>query len=160
MERVGVIGGSGLYQLEGLKKKDEVSLDTPYGVPSDKFILAELEGREVVFLPRHGRSHTIGPSWINYRANIYGMKKLGVGRIISLTACGSLKEEFAPLDFVIPTQFVDRTNQARNYTFFDEGIVAHISFAHPICEDFANIVYAHAQKEHIRIHFGGTYLNM
>ncbi|MDD5195483.1 MAG: S-methyl-5'-thioadenosine phosphorylase [Candidatus Omnitrophica bacterium] len=160
MARIGVIGGSGLYQLEGLKVKKEVAVTTPFGKPSDKFILAELSGREIVFLPRHDKNHTIGPSGINYRANIYGMKQLGVEWIISVTACGSLKENLRPMDFVIPTQFVDRTNQARPQTFFDRGIVAHISFANPVCEHLAKNLYAAAKKTKVRSHYGGVYVNM
>ncbi|UCG35764.1 MAG: S-methyl-5'-thioadenosine phosphorylase [Candidatus Omnitrophota bacterium] len=160
MERIGIIGGSGLYQLEGVKVKKEISLNTPFGDPSDKFILVELDGREVVFLPRHGKAHSISPSRINYRANIYGMKKLNVGWIISVSACGSLKEELKPLDFVIPTQFVDRTNQARAHTFFDEGIVAHIGFAQPICTELAKVVQKAAEGVGVTVHYGGTYLNM
>lgn len=160
MGRIGIIGGSGLYNLEGLIKKEEISVATPFGDPSDKFMLGELDGKEVVFLPRHGRDHNIGPSWINYRANIYGMKKLGVTRIISVSACGSLKEEIKPLDFVIPTQFVDRTNQSRKMTFFDQGIVAHVAFAHPVCMDMAKYVYEIGKSIVENIHFGGVYLNM
>ena len=160
MEKIGIIGGSGLYQLEGLKVKDEVSVQTPFGDPSDKFIIGELDGKEVVFLPRHGKAHAISPSRINYRANIYGMKKLNVGWIVSVSACGSLKEELKPLDFVIPTQFVDRTNQARAYTFFDEGIVAHIAFAQPVCEGLANLIEKCAKEVGVTTHLGGTYLNM
>ncbi len=160
MGKIGVIGGSGLYDLENLKKIEEVSLDTPYGSPSDKFIVSELEGKEVIFLPRHGKHHQVNPSNINYRANIYGMKKLGVKRIISISACGSLKEEYKPLDFVIPIQFVDRTNQARKYTFFDQGITAHIGFAHPICKNLAEILKQAAENSKMTTHHGGTYLNM
>lgn len=161
MERIGIIGGSGLYKIEGLKKIKEVSLKTPFGEPSDKFLIAEFARREVVFLPRHNRNHTISPSKINYRANIYGMKKLGVGWILSLSACGSLQEKIKPLDFVLPLQFVDRTNQARQYTFFDEGVVAHISFAHPVCERLAKIVFNQSKKiKKLKVHYGGTYLNM
>jgi len=160
MKRIGVIGGSGLYQLEGLKEIEKVSLDTPYGAPSDQFLVSELNGKEVVFLPRHGKNHQVNPSSINYRANIYGMKKLGVERIISVSACGSLKEEYKPLDFIIPTQFVDRTNQARKYTFFDEGITAHIGFAHPVCKNLAEVLKQAAEKSKITTHYGGTYINM
>ena len=124
MGRIGIIGGSGLYKIEGIKDVKELSVNTPFGDPSDKFVIGNLEGKEVVFLPRHGVGHRISPSEINYRANIYGMKKLGVERIISVTACGSLKEELKPLDFVLVDQFVDRTNHAREMTFFDKGIVA------------------------------------
>ena len=160
MAKLGVIGGSGLYELEGLKKVEEVSLDTPYGAPSDKFLISELDGKEIVFLPRHGKHHQINPSCINYRANIYGMKKLGVERMISISACGSLKEEYKPLDFLIPIQFVDRTNQARKYTFFDEGITAHVGFAHPVCESLAKVLKQAAENSKITAHYGGTYINM
>ena len=160
MARIGIIGGSGLYQIEGIKKVKEISLTTPFGKPSDKFILGELAGKEVVFLPRHGRGHRISPSEINYRANVFGMKKLGVERIISVTACGSLKEELRPLDFVVVDQFVDRTNQARKMTFFDKGIVAHIMFAQPICKELSRIVYDSGKSLNLTLHNGGTYINM
>ncbi len=160
MGRIGVISGSGLYDLENLKKIEEVSLDTPYGTPSDEFTISNLEGKEIVFLPRHGKHHQSNPSEINYRANIYGMKQLGVEKIISISACGSLKEEYKPLDFLIPNQFVDRTNQARKYTFFDQGITAHVGFAHPICKDLAKTLKQAAQNCKITAHYGGTYLNM
>jgi len=158
--KIGIIGGSGLYKLEGIEGIEEISLLTPFGEPSDKFILGKFHGKDVVFLPRHGRSHTVNPSHINYRANIYGMKKLGVQWLISVTACGSLKEELKPLDFIIPTQFVDRTTKGRVNTFFDEGIVVHVSFAHPVCMDLASLVYKAAQEKKMSVHFGGTYLNM
>ena len=157
---IGVIGGSGLYGIEGIKIKKSLKVETPFGDPSDKFIVGELNKKEVVFLPRHGKGHRINPSRINYRANIYGMKKLGVERLISVSACGSLKEELRPLDFVIPLQFVDRTNQARKGTFFDDGITAHIAFAHPVCEDLAKLVHAAAESSGVTAHLGGTYLNM
>lgn len=160
MERIGIIGGSGLYKFDGIDIKKEIAIVTPFGKPSDKFIVAEFAGKEIVFLPRHDKRHSINPTEINYRANIYGMKKLGVGRLISVTACGSLKGEYKPLDFVIPTQFVDRTNQARKQTFFDKGVVAHISFAQPICEDLARMVYVCAEKIGVTVHYGGTYVNI
>ncbi|MGB2705377.1 MAG: S-methyl-5'-thioadenosine phosphorylase [Candidatus Omnitrophota bacterium] len=160
MARIGVIGGSGLYDIEGIEIKEKKRIRTPFGEPSGEFTVGELGGKEVVFLPRHDRGHRINPTRINYRANIYGMKELGVERIISVTACGSLKEELKPMDFVIPLQFVDRTNQARQYTFFDEGIVAHISFAHPVCEDLAKVVYNAAKDNGVTAHLGGTYINM
>lgn len=159
MGKIGVIGGSGLYDLEELEDKKWIEVKTPFGKTSDKFLLAMFQQKEVVFLPRHGRGHNISPSKINYRANIFGMKSLGVERIISITACGSLKEEIRPLDFVIPDQFIDRT-QGRENTFFDDGIVVHISFSHPICLALANIIYKTAKEEDIRIHLGGTYINM
>jgi len=157
---LGIIGGSGLYKIEGIRNIKEVKVKTPFGDPSDKFILGNLAGKEMVFLPRHGVGHRISPSKINYRANIYAMKKLGVDRIISVTACGSLKEEIPPLDFVVVDQFVDRTNQARNMTFFDQGIVAHIVFAHPVCEELASVVYEAGKNLKLNMHKGGTYLNM
>ena len=160
MGRIGVIGGSGLYKIEGIKIIEEKKIDTPFGEPSDKFTIGELSGKEVVFLPRHNKDHNVSPTHVNYRANIYGMKKLGVERIISVSACGSLKEELKPLDFVIPNQFVDRTSQARKHTFFDKGIVAHISFAYPVCNKLAKAVNEAALKEGVTVHFGGTYLNM
>lgn len=121
MNRIGIIGGSGLYKIEGLKNVRQISVKTPFGKPSDRFVLGTLEGREVVFLPRHGVGHRISPSEINYRANIYAMKKFGVERIISVTACGSLKEDIKPLDFVVADQFVDRTNHARDMSFLIRG---------------------------------------
>lgn len=160
MERIGVIGGSGLYNLEGVKIKEEISIETPFGFPSDKFILAELQGREIVFLPRHGHNHSISPSCINYRANIYGMKQLNAGWIISVSACGSLRKELKPLDFVIPDQFVDRTNQGRVNTFFDEGVVAHIAFADPVCSKLSEKVFEAARDSGVTVHSGGTYINM
>lgn len=160
MGRIGIIGGSGLYNIDGLKGVKRVEVTTPFGKPSDAFVTGTLEDREVVFLPRHGVGHRISPSEINYRANIYGMKKLGVERIISVSACGSLKEEIKPMDFVVVDQFVDRTNQAREMSFFKNGIVAHLVFAHPVCGSLSALLYESAQKAHIRAHKGGTYINM
>jgi len=160
MVKIGIIGGSGLYEIEGVKNVKKLAVKTPFGEASDEYISGELEGQEVVFLPRHGKGHKISPSEINFRANIFGMKKLGVDRIISITACGSLKEEIRPLDFVLPDQFVDRTNQARKTTFFSGGIVAHISFAEPVCQDLAKILYDCTKQLGISAHLKGTYLNM
>jgi len=160
MGKIGIIGGSGLYKIEGIKNIKEISVSTPFGKPSGKFISGSLEGKEVVFLPRHDIGHRLCPSKINYRANIYGMKKLGVTNIISVTACGSLKEELRPLDFVVVDQFVDRTNNAREMTFFDNGVVAHIVFAHPICSELAQAIYQAGKSLNLRIHKGGTYINM
>lgn len=160
MGRIGIIGGSGLYQIEGLTGVKKLSINTPFGRTSDKFIVGQLGDKEVVFLPRHGVGHFINPSEINYRANIYAMKKLGVGTIISVTACGSLREDLKPLDFVIPDQFVDRTNQARKMTFFENGIVAHMSFADPVCKSTAQVVNKAASSLGLKVHFGGNYLNM
>lgn len=160
MAKVGIIGGSGLYKIDGIKNLKEVNVVTPFGKPSGKFKVGILEGHEIVFLPRHDLGHRLNPSEINYKANIYGMKKLGVDRIISVTACGSLREDYKPLDFVLPDQFVDRTNQARKMTFFDNGIVAHISLADPFCKDFMTYIHGVIKKLGINVHLGGTYLNM
>jgi 5'-methylthioadenosine phosphorylase len=164
MGRIGIIGGSGLYKMEGIKKVEEVEINTPFGKPSEKFIIGELDAREVVFLPRHGVGHRISPTEINYRANIYGMKKLGVDRIVSVTACGSLKDELKPLDFVVVDQYVDRTNHAREMSFFTDGIVAHISFSHPVCPQLSDLLYDagyEAGKDlKVKMHKGGTYINM
>ncbi|MDD2688697.1 MAG: S-methyl-5'-thioadenosine phosphorylase [Candidatus Omnitrophica bacterium] len=160
MARIGIIGGSGLYKIEGIKIKKEMEFNTPFGKPSGKFVIGSLEGKDVVFVPRHDVGHRLSPSHINYRANIYAMKKLGVERIISVTACGSLKEELRPLDFVIVDQFVDRTNYARDMSFFEEGIVAHIEFAHPVCAELGGILYKTATDLKIKAHNGGTYINM
>jgi 5'-methylthioadenosine phosphorylase len=160
MGRIGIVGGTGLYRIEGLKDIKEIKIRTPFGKPSDRFILGKLEDREIVFLARHGFGHRITPSKINYRANIYGFKVLGVERIISVSACGSLKEELRPLDFVIPLQFFDRTNQARKMTFFEKGITAHVSFSDPVCLELANIVNETVKSMDLRVHFGGTYINM
>jgi 5'-methylthioadenosine phosphorylase len=164
MRRLGIIGGSGLDRMEGIKKIKELEVDTPFGEPSDKLILGELDRQEVVFLPRHAVGHRISPSEINYRANIYAMKKLGVERIISVTACGSLRDDFRPLDFVVVDQYVDRTNHARKMSFFENGIVVHISFSHPVCPDLTALLYDagyEASKDlKIKMHKGGTYINM
>ena len=160
MGKIGIIGGSGVYDIEELRNRRSQKVSTPFGEPSDEFITGELAGREVVFLARHGQGHRIIPSELNYRANIFGMKKLGVDRIISVTAVGSLKEEIKPLDMVLPDQFVDRTNQARKTTFFGEGIAAHISFADPVCPQLRNVLYEAAKKSGVTIHKSGTYLNM
>jgi len=164
MGRIGIIGGSGLYEMEGIKNIKHVSVDTPFGSPSNKLTIGILEGREIVFLPRHGVGHHISPSEINYRANIYAMKKLSVERIVSITACGSLKEDIKPLDFVVVDQFVDRTNHAREMTFFDHGIVVHISFSHPVCKELSELLYDagyEAGKDlRIKMHKGSTYINM
>src|SRR5207253_2418683 len=141
---IGVIGGSGLYSMPGFEAHEELSLETPFGKPSEAYIVGRLEGRDVAFLARHGRGHRTSPSELNFRANIYGMKMLGVERILSLSAVGSLKEEHRPLDFVIPDQFFDRT-RGRASTFFSDGLVAHISFADPICPQLADIVHQAAR---------------
>ena len=154
---IGIIGGSGLYDIPGLEEKRERQIDTPFGSPSDAFILGRLEGKRVAFLARHGRGHRILPTELNFRANIYGFKLLGVKRLLSASAVGSLKLEHKPLDFVLPDQFVDRTRQ-RVSTFFGEGIVAHISFADPICSQLAQQVEAASGKINFPIKRGGSYV--
>lgn len=156
---IGVIGGSGLYAMPGFAAQEEVILETPWGAPSEAYVVGELAGRRVAFLARHGRGHRISPSELNFRANIHGFKQLGVERIISLSAVGSLKEELRPLDFLIPDQFFDRT-RGRDSTFFGEGLVAHISFAHPICPQLADLVEASCRKVGVNVRKGGTYLCM
>jgi len=160
MGKIGIIGGSGLYKIDGLLDIKEVKLDTPFGSPSDSYITGKLGGAEVVFLPRHGRGHRILPSELNYRANIYGMKKLGVEQIISISAVGSFKKELKPLDIVLPDQFVDRTNQARKTTFFGDGIVGHISFAEPVCASLKDVIHKSAKELGLNVHNRGIYLNM
>lgn len=157
--RIGIIGGSGLYQMEALKEVREVAMTTPYGRPSDRLILGKLEGVPVVFIARHGRGHTILPSEINYRANIFAMKKLGVERILSVSAVGSMKEEIAPGHVVIPDQFYDLT-KGRKSTLFGEGIVAHVSLAEPICPELIEIVMEAGSRAGATLHRGGTYLCM
>jgi 5'-methylthioadenosine phosphorylase len=156
---IGIIGGSGLYSMPGFEQQEEASIDTPFGRPSDNFVLGTLAGRKVAFLARHGRGHKIMPTELNFRANIYGMKSLGVERIISLSAVGSLKEEHRPQDFVIPDQFFDRT-RGRVSTFFGEGIVAHISFSDPICPELARVVAGACREVGVTVKEGGTYLCM
>lgn len=156
-KRIGVIGGSGLYHIGGLKDVKEIEVDTPFGRPSDKYLLGRLEEREVVFLSRHKRGHKIMPSELNFRANIYGMKKLGVEWLISVSAVGSMKEEIKPGDIVIPDQFFDRT-KSRPSTFFGDGIVGHVSMANPVCSQLADILYYIGKNMGISIHRGGTYL--
>lgn len=158
--KIGIIGGSGLYQMEGLSEVREVSLDTPFGKPSDNYILGTLEGQAVAFLARHGRGHKLQPSELPFRANIYGMKMLGVERIISASAVGSLQEQYAPTDFLIPDQFFDRT-RGRVSTFFGEGIVAHITFAHPVCDALCDTLEAASKTvAGLKLHRGGTYCCM
>ncbi len=159
MPKIGVIGGSGLYSMPGFTEHNEVSMETPFGKPSDNYIVGQLEGKEVAFLARHGRGHRISPSELNFRANIYGMKSLGVERIVSLSAVGSLKEEHRPLDFVIPDQFVDRT-RGRISTFFGDGLVAHVSFADPVCPQLASTVSDACHTAGVNAKKGGTYICM
>ena len=156
---IGIIGGSGLYSMPGLTRAKEVRLKTPFGAPSDAYVLGTLAGRKVAFLARHGRGHRIMPTELNFRANIHGFKQLGVERIVSISAVGSLKEEHKPLDFVIPDQFFDRTRH-RVDTFFGHGIVAHITFADPICPELTQVVARACQKAGVNAKRGGTYLCM
>jgi 5'-methylthioadenosine phosphorylase len=156
---VGVIGGSGLYQMAGLEKIREVRVSTPFGPPSDTYVRGNLNGTEVIFLPRHGRGHTLLPTEINFRANIFGMKKLGVERIISVSAVGSLQERIAPGDMVIPDQFIDRTT-LRSSTFFGRGIVAHVSLADPVCPALCETISRASREDGARVHDKGTYLCM
>lgn len=158
--KIGIIGGSGLYEMEGFVNTHWVDVDTPFGKPSDSFLTGELAGREVVFLPRHGRGHKILPGELNHRANIWGMKSLGVSWIISASAVGSLKEEYAPTDMVMVDQFFDRTRQSPSHTFFGNGIVAHIAFAFPIAEELRVILFETAKGLGVTAHDGGTYVNM
>ncbi|MBV9144872.1 MAG: S-methyl-5'-thioadenosine phosphorylase, partial [Acidobacteria bacterium] len=154
---IGIIGGSGLYSMPGLSDVQEHKLDTPFGSPSDAYILGTLEGRKVAFLARHGRGHRILPTELNFRANIYGMKQLGVQRIISVSAVGSLKQEHKPMDFVIPDQFIDRTQQ-RVSTFFGDGIVAHVAMADPVCPEVAGTAASACRKVNVTGKHGGTYV--
>jgi 5'-methylthioadenosine phosphorylase len=157
--KIGIIGGSGLYSMPGFEATEEVALKTPWGDPSDPYVVGKLAGQTVAFLARHGRGHRIMPSHLNYRANIWGLKMLGVERILSLSAVGSLKEEHMPLEFVIPDQFFDRTVQ-RNATFFGDGLVAHVSMAHPVCSDLAALVAEACSAAGVVAKRGGTYLCM
>ncbi|HEU0141933.1 MAG TPA: S-methyl-5'-thioadenosine phosphorylase [Bryobacteraceae bacterium] len=157
--QIGILGGSGLYSMPGFEAQEEISMDTPWGSPSDAYIAGQLAGKPVAFLARHGRGHRLSPSELNFRANIYGFKKLGVERIISLSAVGSLKQEHRPLDFLLPDQFVDRT-KGRPSTFFGDGLVAHISFADPICPELADTVFQACGNEGVSAKKGGTYLCM
>jgi 5'-methylthioadenosine phosphorylase len=158
-QRIGVIGGSGLYDMDGLEEVREERIDTPFGPPSDNYVIGRIHQREVVFLPRHGCGHRLMPTEINYRANIFGMKKLGVCWIISTSAVGSLKEKFKPLDIVIIDQFFDRTSK-RPSTFFGDGLAVHIAFADPVCGSLAGILYDAGREVGARVHRGGTYVNM
>lgn len=157
--QIGVIGGSGLYSMPGFEARQEVALETPWGAPSEVYVVGQLAGKQVAFLARHGRGHRISPSELNFRANIYGFKMLGVERIISLSAVGSLKEEHRPLDFVLPGQFFDRT-RSRDSTFFGDGLVAHISFAHPVCPQMMEVVEVACRRAGVSVKTGGIYLCM
>jgi len=158
--RIGIIGGSGLYHLEGFTRQKWVKIRTPFGPPSDDLLCGTLSEREVVFLPRHGRGHRILPSELNHRANVWALKKLGVAWIVSVSAVGSLQAKYQPCDIVLPTQFVDRTKQSFAHSFFGRGIVAHIAFAEPICEELRRLLLKHARALKAQAHDGGTYVNM
>jgi 5'-methylthioadenosine phosphorylase len=154
---VGIIGGSGLYEIEGFTDVREVAVDTPFGPPSDRLVVGRLEGRSVAFLPRHARGHRLLPSELNYQANVFALKTLGVERILSVSAVGSLKEKYAPLHIVIPAQLVDRTTQRRS-TFFGRGLVAHVAFAHPFCPDLSRVAVEACREAGAAFHTGGTYV--
>ena len=158
---IGIIGGSGLYQMPELQNVRELEVNTPFGNPSDSFIIGELEGVTVAFLPRHARGHKFLPAEVPYRANIYAMKLLGIEYILSVSAVGSLQEHYAPTDMVIPDQFFDRTSaRAKESTFFGEGIVGHITFAHPVCSELGDILEESCKTVGVKTHRGGTYLCM
>ncbi|HEY2138556.1 MAG TPA: S-methyl-5'-thioadenosine phosphorylase [Chthoniobacterales bacterium] len=154
---IGIIGGSGLYAMPGLESARELRVKTPFGDPSDTFVLGRIEGRRVAFLARHGRGHRLLPSEINYRANLYAMKLLGVERVISVSAVGSLQEELRPLEFLIPDQFFDRT-KGRSSTFFGGGIVAHVGFDHPVCAQLGRVLGEACDAAKVKVHRGGTYV--
>jgi 5'-methylthioadenosine phosphorylase len=158
---IGIIGGSGLYQMPELENVREQVVETPFGSPSDAFIVGELDGVTVAFLPRHARGHKFLPTEVPYRANIYAMKLLGVEYILSVSAVGSLQEQYAPTDMVIPDQFFDRTRaRAKESTFFGEGIVGHVTFAHPVCSELGDILEASCKQVGVKMHRGGTYVCM
>lgn len=154
---IAIIGGSGLYHMEGLTRLKEIQLTTPFGKPSDSIMVGSLEGRNIAFLARHGRGHRTPPSGINYRANIHALKSLGVSRVFSVSAVGSMKKNIRPGDFVLPDQFIDRTTHRLN-TFFDQGIVAHVAFADPICTTLSSILYKASRRVSVKVHRPGTYI--
>lgn len=158
--RIGIIGGSGLYHIEGFTDQKWVKVKTPFGDPSDELLTGQLAGREVVFLPRHARGHRLLPSELNHRANLWAMKSLGVHWVISVSAVGSLQAKYRPCDIVLPDQFLDRTKRDFEHTFFGRGIVAHIAFADPICEELRQLLLKSAKAQKARVHDGGTYVNM
>lgn len=158
--RIGIIGGSGLYHIEGFTQQKWVKVKTPFGDPSDELLTGQLAGREVVFLPRHARGHRLLPSELNHRANMWAMKSLGVHWVISVSAVGSLQAKYRPCDIVLPDQFLDRTKRDFEHTFFGRGIVAHIAFADPICEELRQLLLKSAKAQKARVHDGGTYVNM
>jgi 5'-methylthioadenosine phosphorylase len=154
---IGIIGGSGLYDIEGFSDRRELEVSTPFGAPSDRIVVGRLEGRTVAFLARHGRGHRLLPSELNFQANVFALKALGVERILSVSAVGSLKEQYAPMHIVLPDQFVDRTTQRRS-TFFGRGLVAHVAFAHPFCPDLSRAAAAACREAGATFHQGGTYV--
>jgi 5'-methylthioadenosine phosphorylase len=156
--RIGVIGGSGVYQMEALTDVEEVRISTPFGDPSDAITVGTLAGQRIAFLPRHGVGHRIMPTEVNSRANIYALKSLGVERIISVTACGSMKEEYAPRHVVIPDQIFDHTKERGNYTFFGHGLVVHIGLAEPFCLELSRLIYEAVKKTGATVHMGGTFI--
>ncbi len=160
MDKVGIIGGSGLYEIDGFETDEWEAVDTPFGSPSDAFLTGQLLNREIVFLPRHGRGHRIMPSELNHRANIWAMKQLGVSWIISASAVGSLQPQYAPCDIVLIDQFIDNTKQSSTHTFFGDGIVGHVAFAEPICEKLRMILMDGANEVGVKAHNRGAYVNM
>ncbi|MDZ7725671.1 MAG: S-methyl-5'-thioadenosine phosphorylase [candidate division KSB1 bacterium] len=159
-QRIGIIGGSGLYEIEGLRTLRQERIDTPFGEPSDVYSIGELEGKQIVFLPRHGKGHRLLPTEVNNRANIYGFKSLGVQHILSVSAVGSLRKDYKPTDAVIIDQLFDRTNQARAHTFFGDGIVAHIQFADPLCAHLRQLLLQAGAGIDANVHDGGIYINV
>jgi 5'-methylthioadenosine phosphorylase len=157
---IGILGGSGLYQIEGFTHPQEHAVETPFGAPSDAIIGGEVDGRRVYFLPRHARGHRLLPHELNHRANIYALRSLGVRWIVSVTAVGSLQEKYAPRDVLLPSQFYDRTSQRADHTFFGNGIAAHITFAEPISTPLRNLIAESGRSLGVKIHDGGTYVNM
>lgn len=160
MDKIGIIGGSGLYEIEGFTTQEWAPVETPFGAPSDEFLTGQLSGRDVVFLPRHGRGHRLMPSELNHRANIWAMKHLGVSWIISASAVGSLQPQYAPCNIVLIDQFIDNTKQSTTHTFFGDGIVGHVAFADPICEDLRRVLLSAAVETGVKTHDQGTYVNM
>jgi 5'-methylthioadenosine phosphorylase len=158
--KIGIIGGTGLYNIEGFTNQKWVKVKTPFGNPSDDLLTGKIAGRDVVFLPRHGRGHRLLPTELNHRANIWAMKKLGVQWIISVSAVGSLQAKYKPCDIVVIDQFLDRTKQSLNHTFFGRGIVAHVAFSSPISEELRKIIYKTARVQRAQAHDGGTYVCM
>jgi len=160
MDKIGIIGGSGLNEIEEFAAQEWISVETPFGAPSDEFLIGQLSGRDVVFLPRHGRGHRLMPSELNHRANIWAMKHLGVSWIISASAVGSLQPQYAPCNIVLIDQFIDNTKQSTAHTFFGDGIVGHVAFADPICEELRRVLLSAAVETGVKTHDRGTYVNM